>query len=289
MPAVRAVGYLSLTTAACGCHKEGADGCYGRQWDYTPSRYHHVVDIPKSHPRYKSLMTRELLVEMVGKGVVTPTGLISQGRGEAFDYMMGERTTAPAEDAERAAAAMLLLAENPVVCINGNAAALDAEGLIALAKAVPAKIEVNLFHRTPERMEAVISHLESKGADVVLGRVPDERIPGLDHDRALCTREGIWSSDVILVPIEDGDRAEALVAMGKKVISIDLNPLSRTSKTCTVPICDEISRATTNILRFVEELRGDREATIKVSESFSGAECRRRTVDTICDALKAGL
>ena len=124
-------------------------------------------------------MTRELLVEMVGKGVVTPTGLISQGRGEAFEYMMGERTTAPAEDAERAAAAMLLLAENPVVCINGNAAALDAEGLIALAKAVPAKIEVNLFHRTPERMEAVISHLESKGADVVLGRVPDERIPDL--------------------------------------------------------------------------------------------------------------
>ena len=247
------------------------------------------MDIPKSHPRYKSLMTRELLVEMVGKGVVTPTGLISQGRGEAFDYLMGERTTRPAEDAERAAAAMLLAAKNPVICINGNAAALDADGLIALAKAVPAKIEVNLFHRTPERMEAVISLLESKGADRVLGREPDERIAGLDHDRALCTREGIWSSDVILVPIEDGDRAEALIAMGKKVISIDLNPLSRTSKAATVPICDEISRAVSNIIRFVNEMRGDDETIIKVSEGFSGNECRRATVEAICDSLKAGL
>lgn len=247
------------------------------------------MEIPKSHPRYKSLVTRELLVEMVGRGVVTPTGLISQGRGEAFDYLMGERTTAPAEEAERAAAAMLLSAENPVICVNGNAAALDADGLIALAHAIPAKIEVNLFHRTPERMEAVISLLEERGAGEVLGREPDERIPGLEHDRALCTRGGIWSSDAILVPIEDGDRAEALVAMGKRVIAIDLNPLSRTSKAATVPVCDEISRATANILRFVRELRGDQGAIINAVESFSGSDCRRRTVEAICGSLRAGL
>lgn len=247
------------------------------------------MEIPKSHPRYKSLVTRELLVEMVGRGVVTPTGLISQGRGEAFDYLMGERTTAPAEEAERAAAAMLLSAENPVICVNGNAAALDADGLIALAQEVPAKIEVNLFHRTPERMEAVISLLEERGAGEVLGREPDERIPGLEHDRALCTRGGIWSSDAILVPIEDGDRAEALVAMGKRVIAIDLNPLSRTSKAATVPVCDEISRATANILRFVRELRGDQGAIINAVESFSGSDCRRRTVEAICGSLRAGL
>ena len=53
-------------------------------------------------------MTREHLVDMVSQGVVTPTGLISHGRGEAFDYLMGERTIGPAEEAERAAAAMLL-------------------------------------------------------------------------------------------------------------------------------------------------------------------------------------
>ena len=247
------------------------------------------MEIPKSHPRYKSLMTRERLAEMVQRGLVTPTGLISHGRGEAYDYLMGERSTDAALEAERAAAAYLLSAENPVLCVNGNAAALDPEGIIALAELIPAKIEVNLFHRTPERMEGLISYLESKGARDVLGRDPDSRIAGLEHDRALCTSEGIYGSDVILVPIEDGDRAEALVAMGKKVISIDLNPLSRTSKAATVPICDEMSRALANISRFVTAMRGDHETILKTLDGFSNSENRRRTVECICDSLTKGL
>ena len=245
------------------------------------------VNIPEDHPRYKSLMTRERLAEMVQKGLVTPTGLISHGRGEAFDYLMGEKSTEPAMDAERAAAAFLLSARNPVVCVNGNAAALDAPNLIRLAETVGAKIEVNLFHRTPERMEGLISYLESQGAKEVLGRDPECRIQGLNHDRALCTREGIYDCDVIVVPIEDGDRAEALVSMGKTVISIDLNPLSRTSRTATVPISDEMTRALENMIRFAEELRGDDEAILKIKESYSKEDSRRRTVECICESLMA--
>lgn len=232
-------------------------------------------------------MTRERLAEMVEKGLVTPTGLISHGRGEAYDYLMGEKSIAPALEAEKAAAAYLLSAKNPIVCVNGNAASLDPEGIIALAKAIPARIEVNLFHRTPERMEGLISYLESKGAEDVLGRDPDARIPGLNHDRALCTKTGIFDSDVIVVPIEDGDRAEALVAMGKKVISIDLNPLSRTSRMATVPISDEMSRAIANIIRFMDELRGDEEAILKTMDDFSNLKSRRETVRCICDSLMA--
>ncbi len=246
------------------------------------------MDIPKDHPRYKSLMTRERLAHMVEEGMVTPTGLISHGRGEAYDYLMGEKSIEPAIQAEKVAAAYLLQARNPVVCINGNAAALDADNLIALAKAVPAKIEVNLFHRTPERMEKIIAYLESKGAGKVLGRDPDCRIEGLNHDRALCTKEGIFDSDVIVVPIEDGDRAEALVAMGKTVISIDLNPLSRTSCKATVPISDEMTRALENIIRFVGELRGNDEAIIKTIKEYSSADNRCETVRCICDTLMAG-
>ncbi|MDD3233511.1 MAG: hypothetical protein PHT00_05040, partial [Candidatus Methanomethylophilus sp.] len=70
-------------------------------------------------------MVREHLTEMAVEGLVNPTGLISQGRGEAFDYLMGERTIVPALTAERAAAAFLLQAKNPVLCMNGNAIALD--------------------------------------------------------------------------------------------------------------------------------------------------------------------
>ncbi len=243
------------------------------------------MDIPKDHPRYKSLMTREYLVQMVNEGLVTPTGLISHGRGEAYDYLMGEKSIPPALEAEKAAAAYLLRAKNPVVCVNGNAAVLDPENLIALANAVPAKMEVNLFHRTPERMEGLISFLESKGAVNVLGREPDCRIPGLNHDRALCTKEGIFDCDVIVVPLEDGDRAEALVSMGKIVISIDLNPLSRTSCKATVPISDELSRALENIIRFISELRGDEQAILKVINEYSSYNNRRETVRYICDSL----
>ena len=243
------------------------------------------MDIPKDHPRYKSLMTREYLVQMVEEGLVTPTGLISHGRGEAYGYLMGEKSIAPALEAEKAAAAYLLKAKNPVVCVNGNAAVLDPERLIALANAVPAKMEVNLFHRTPERMEGLISFLESKGAENVLGREPECRIPGLNHDRALCTKEGIFDCDVIVVPLEDGDRAEALVSMGKTVISIDLNPLSRTSCKATVPISDELSRALENIIQFISELRGDEQAILKVINGYSSYKNRRETVRYICDSL----
>ena len=121
------------------------------------------MSVPKDHPRYRSLMVRERLAEAVEKGLVNPTGLISHGRGEAFDYLMGEKSLEPSLKAEKAAAAVLLKARNPVVCVNGNAAALDAKNLLALGRCIPAKVEVNIFHRTEERMELLIEYLESEG------------------------------------------------------------------------------------------------------------------------------
>jgi 4-phosphopantoate--beta-alanine ligase len=224
---------------------------------------------------------------MVGKGLVTQTGLISHGRGEAFDYLMGEKSLEPALRAERAAAAYLLRAKNPVVCVNGNAAALDPNNLIALAKEIPAKIEVNIFHRTEERMRLLIEYMEENGADEVLGRDPDARIPGLSSDRALCTRAGIYDSDVILVPIEDGDRAKALADMGKIVISIDLNPLSRTSRTASVSISDEMTRALENIIAAVREMKGRPDAIEETIRSFSNESSRKEMVEEICSFLRS--
>lgn len=243
------------------------------------------VSTPKDHPRYKSLMVREHLAEMVDRGLVNPTGLISHGRGEAFDYLMGEKTIPPALDAEKAAAAFLLRAKKPIVCMNGNSIALDPQGMMALSAAIPAPMEVNIFHRTEERMEMLIRYMEEQGAKDVLGRNPDARIPNLTSDRALCTKKGIFDSDVIVVPIEDGDRAEALVAMGKVVISIDLNPLSRTSKTATVPISDEITRALANITMFVKELKGKDEEIDEIIAGYSSEKVRKATVEYICGSL----
>ena len=224
---------------------------------------------------------------MVDKGLVSQTGLISHGRGEAYDYLMGERTLAPSLKAERAAAAYLLRAKNPVVCVNGNAAALDPKNLIALVNEIPAKMEVNIFHRTEKRMELLISYMEENGAEDVLGRCPDARIPGLSSDRALCTRAGIYESDVILVPIEDGDRAKALADMGKVVISIDLNPLSRTSRAATVSISDEMTRALENIIAAVKEMKGRHDAIEETIRSFSNESNRKEVVKAICSSLRS--
>ena len=244
------------------------------------------MTVPKDHPRYESLMRREKLKEMVERGIVDPTGLISHGRGEAFDYLMKEISVEPALKAEEAAAAFLLNAENPVICVNGNTAALCPKEITALAKETGARIEVNIFHRTKERMDAIIRFMEDEGAENVLGRNPDARIPGLSSDRALCTKEGIFDSDVILVPIEDGDRAEALVNMGKVVISIDLNPISRTSKTATVSISDDISRALENIREFAIDLKGNSKHITKILDVYDNSRTRREMIEVICSALK---
>ena len=62
--------------------------------------------IPPDHPRYKSLVTRERLAECAREGIVAMEGLTAHGRGEAFDYLLGERTTTSAHLAERIAAAI---------------------------------------------------------------------------------------------------------------------------------------------------------------------------------------
>lgn len=211
--------------------------------------------IPKSHPRYESLMIRELIVEGVKRGITGTQGLIAQGRGEAFDYLIGERTTESALEAEKTAAAELLLASRPVISVNGNAAALVPSELIKLSESVNAPLEVNLFHRTQERVEKIIAYLRDLGSKhIFTGN--DALIPGLVHKRAIVDSKGIFIADVVLVPLEDGDRCRALVAMGKKVIAIDLNPLSRTSQCAEVSIIDNITRAVPNIYKFAEELRG---------------------------------
>jgi 4-phosphopantoate--beta-alanine ligase len=208
--------------------------------------------IPPDHPRYRSLLTRERLAECAKKGIVAWEGLTAHGRGEAFDYLIGERTTESALLAERTAAAMLLTARHPVISVNGNTAALAAGGIAALQKACGACVEVNLFHRTEARIGMIEDLLTNAGADVFSGEA--ERLLPLSHDRAWCRRGGIYSADVVLVPLEDGDRCAALVEMGKTVIAIDLNPLSRTSRSATLTIVDELTRALPRITEACREI-----------------------------------
>jgi len=208
--------------------------------------------IPLSHPRYQSLVTRERIAQGLRQGLVHETGLIAHGRGEAFDYLLGETTTFLADHSLEVAAACLLCAQHPVISVNGNVVALTAKECVQLADAIPAVLEVNLFHRTTERITKLVQELEQQGAQQVLGTKGDAHIPGLDHDRGRCDSTGIYSADVILVPLEDGDRCQALRAMGKTVIAIDLNPLSRTAQTASITIVDNVIRAIPRLRYWVD-------------------------------------
>ncbi len=246
-----------------------------------------MTDIPPDHPRYRSLLTREMLVKGVRDGITSEQGLIAQGRGEAFDYLIGERTTEPARSAEKAAVAMMMLAQNPVISVNGNAAALAAQELCSLAKAVNASMEINLFHRTEERVGRIAALLRSKGCDRLYGEQPDRLIPGLAHARAKAASAGIYSADVVFVPLEDGDRCEALVRMGKKVIVVDLNPLSRSAQTATVTIVDNIVRAVPNMVALAGEMKDiSRMDLEEIVEEFHNEKALGAALDEITAHLR---
>jgi len=223
------------------------------------------VKISPSHPRFKSLTTRERLVKGFHDGIVVPQGLIAHGRGEAFDYLLGEITPSYTRAAIRAAGALLLSARNPVVSVNGNVAALVSRDVVRLANAVGAQIEVNLFHRSSEREEKIAARLKRDGAKRVLGVDASKRsrLQGIASPRREADSKGIVDADVVLIPLEDGDRAEALVKAGKKVIAIDLNPMSRTSQAATVTIVDNVIRALPELRRVATKLANSPRFTLK--------------------------
>lgn len=224
----------------------------------------------------------------MAEGIVSATGLIAHGRGEAYDYLLGERTVPEAEVAEAAAAAMIVLAKRPMITINGNTAALAAKELGELSRASDAPMEVNLFHRSDERMAKVISFVEEETGERVLGRDQDCILPGIASDRSRCTKDGLMAADVVLIPLEDGDRAEAMVRVGKKIISIDLNPLSRTNQEATVSVVDEVTRAVPNITAWVNKLKGDPDQARRVLANYHNKKNLASVMDRICHGLKEG-
>ena len=241
-----------------------------------------MEEIPESHPRYESLLTRHRIEDGVERGLTSRQGLIAQGRGEAFDYLLGEQTVPSADEAARAAAAQLLLADHPVVSVNGNVAALVPGEVVDLADATGADLEVNLFNRTEERMEAIAGHLREHGAEEVKGLTADARIPGLDHERAKVDADGIGDADVVVVPLEDGDRAEALAAMGKTEVVVDLNPMSRSAQAAAIPVVDNIIRALPNVTGHARELadtpRGELEAIVAGFDADAARTAAERAI-----------
>lgn len=245
--------------------------------------------IPKSHPRYASLMARGSIEQGVRTGITSLGGLAAQGRGEAFDYLIGEKTTKGAKKSIEAAAALLFLAKNPVISINGNAAALTPKELVELSNSIPAKLEVNIFHASKEREIKIKKHLIRNGAKEVLLPGKDTRIKYLESNRKYANEEGIYSADVVFVPLEDGDRTEALVKNGKKVIVVDLNPLSRSARKATITIVDNIARAVPLLIKTMKQCKKFNKSRLqKIIKSYNNKKMLKEALKEINKNLNKG-
>ena len=259
-----------------------------------------MAEIPESHPRRDSLLARQKLVDAAAKGLLAESAMIAQGRGEAYDYLLGEQTSESALLAIREVAARLRAAALPVISVNGNTVVLAGESLIRVAAAIGCPIEVNLYYRSPGRIAGLLSLLSEQregvkgegapkgfsgnwlnavGSVRLMGAEGDGRIGGLEGPRSVCSAEGIERADTVLVPLEDGDRCEALIALGKEVLVIDLNPLSRTSMMASVTVVDEVARAS-------EALVGEVIACQRGPSQWDNQRVLRDALDTMAGALE---
>ncbi|HZC88140.1 MAG TPA: phosphopantothenate/pantothenate synthetase family protein, partial [Nitrososphaera sp.] len=144
------------------------------------------------------------------------------------------------------------------------------------------KIEVNLFYRTKERERAIMAELEKHGAKQVLGvgERATAKIPELHSERRKIDPEGIYIAGTVFVPLEDGDRTEALIGMGKTVITIDLNPLSRTAKKAQITIVDNIIRAIPTLVKEARSLDGSTSLK-RIAENFDNKKNLRQSLKII--------
>ena len=110
------------------------------------------------------------------------------------------------------------------------------------------------------------------------------QIEGLDSNRRFV--ETIAEADVVMVPLEDGDRTEALKKMGKKVIAIDLNPLSRTSLNADITIIDNIIRVLPKMIEMILILKEAPVSELEtIIEEFDNKKNIQNAIDEIVQFL----
>ena len=206
------------------------------------------------HPRFLSNFYRDLLSEGVRKGITSLQGLTAHGRGETFDYLMGEKTCSFARLSIHAAASLILLSKFPVVSVNGNTVILSGKGLVKLSQLINCPLEINLYHASKLRERKIFTYLQNLGGMNIL--LPDKtKIKGIYSNRKMISKSGQKMADLVFIPLEDGDRTRALIHLGKKVITIDLNPLSRTANDATITIVDNIVRALPLLIQVITQFR----------------------------------
>jgi len=199
--------------------------------------------IPKDHPRYKSLVTREHLAECARTGIVSLEGLTSHGRGEAFDYLLGEKTSESALLAgkdcggpapHRKTPGALRERQHRGACGTRNRASPEGKRGARRGQPLPPDTRTGTADRDGSSAMPVRTVFSGRS------RSASSRSPTTGP---FCRREGCLLPMSCLSRSKTATAARCSVGMGKKVIAIDLNPLSRTAKTATLTVVDEVTRA----------------------------------------------
>ncbi len=119
----------------------------------------------------------------------------------------------------------------------------------------------------------------------ILGIDPNTstQIPELESNRRKVDSKGIFVADVVFVPLEDGDRTIALKKMDKKIITVDLNPLSRTSLTSDISIIDNIVRALPQLIKSIEyhKKNSTKKELKEIVNSFNNKEVLNESLDIL--------
>ena len=109
----------------------------------------------------------------------------------------------------------------------------------------------------------------------------------MSSKRKMVDPSGIGNSDVVLVPLEDGDRVTALRENGKTVIAVDLNPLSRTARAASVTIVDNVVRALPSLVSQVRASKNLQRAKLeKIVELFDNKRNLDRATEEIVRYLR---
>ena len=135
---------------------------------------------------------------------------------------------------------------------------------------------------------SIIKTLKKNGASKILGTktTSSKKLPGIDSARRIVDKDGIFVADVVVVPLEDGDRTMALRKAGKIVITFDLNPLSRTSQTANITIVDNVTRAIDLLINESKKLSKKNQKSLqKIIDNFDNKKNLRENVIQIKNNL----
>ncbi len=216
-----------------------------------------MTKIPRSHPRYSSLITREKLIEAYEDGILDEGTLIEFGREEAVDYLIGERTIEEAYRSTKVAVAYILLSKNPMIVLDGVCLALSANEIKKICRSLGLSIYLG----------------ESEVRERLIGRLKEEEIEPkeyMDTNLLIFHRKNKIFRDF----------------NGRKIY-FGLNIFSNDLKGVDVVIIDNVIRFFSNIEEIFDKLREkSRRELIKITEDYKNEEIFMETLNFVIKRIE---